>query len=77
MTILEKVAVTHGVSLCEVQEEIQKAIGIAMRSTDPLVRARWTELGKEPSPEELVITMARSVHAEKAKKINMASPAEE
>ena len=48
----------------EVEQEMQKAIAEAMRSTDPKVQQRWKQLapsGKEPTVEEFIEYCAKEV----------------
>lgn len=54
---LEAVAKEHGVTVEEVRRSISEAIEAAMKSTDPLVQARWRKMfpdGHTPTPEEMI-----------------------
>lgn len=56
----------EGISVDEVRCEIQKAIDDAMQSDDPAVQAYWKKIkykGEKPTPEEVVLYIAKQVKA--------------
>lgn len=62
----EKIAKSEGISVNEVKQEIQKAIDDAIQSDDPAVQAYWKKMkykGEKPTPEEVVLYIARQVKA--------------
>lgn len=62
---LLQVALKEGVSVDEVQREIELAISVAANSTDPKVRAFWLNMtprkGQLPTPEEAILYIANIV----------------
>ncbi|MBQ8228795.1 MAG: sporulation initiation factor Spo0A [Clostridia bacterium] len=68
MNILKKVARKYKTDIAEVEREINKAIAVGMSDSDPEVQAKWRELfpdGRTPTPEELIITLAKEVQKHK------------
>lgn len=62
---LYAVAKSSGVSIEEVEEEIQKAIDIGMANPDPKIQEYWrriTRNGNKPTPEQLLIFLADEMH---------------
>lgn len=62
----EKIARKEGVSVDEVRREIQKAIDDDMQSDDPAVQSYWKKIkykGEKPTPEEVVLYIAKQVKA--------------
>lgn len=62
----KKIAKSEGISVNEVKQEIQKAIDDAIQSDDPAVQAYWKKMkykGEKPTPEEVVLYIARQVKA--------------
>lgn len=64
----EDIAVREGKSVAEVRSEIQNAIDEAMKSTDPVAQEYWKRLsknGKKPTPEDVVVDIAKRVKSKK------------
>ena len=62
----EKIAKSEGISVNEVKQEKQKAIDEAIQSDDPAIQAYWKKMkykGEKPTPEEVVLYIARQVKA--------------
>lgn len=63
--ILEKVAVSNGVTRDEVESEIQKVIKEAMKSRQPQAQRFWKEVapdGQTPSAETVITLIAKKVN---------------
>lgn len=63
--ILEKVAVSNGVTRDEVESEIQKAIKEAMKSRQPQSQRFWKEVspdGQIPSVETVIALIVEQVN---------------
>lgn len=63
--ILEKVAVSNGVTRDEVESEIQKAIKKAMKSRQPQAQRFWKEVspdGQIPSVETVIALIVEQVN---------------
>lgn len=63
--ILEKVAVSNGVTRDEVESEIQKAIKEAMKSRQPQAHSFWKEVspdGQIPSVETVIALIVEQVN---------------
>lgn len=63
--ILEKVAVSNGVTRDEVESEIQKAIKEAMKSRQPQAQRFWKEVspdGQIPSVETVIALIVEQVN---------------
>ncbi|MCL2343442.1 MAG: hypothetical protein FWC62_06055 [Firmicutes bacterium] len=58
---IKNLARQKGVSVWEVRAEIELAIELGMKSSDPAARAYWVKIpkrGERPTPEEAIAYMA-------------------
>lgn len=65
--ILKKVAQKHGVSVEEVEREIEIALAMAQWNPDPAAQAVWASIprkGTRPTTEEVIAHLAKTIKDE-------------